>query len=230
MKTRIGKKTLVLATTIFLLILAQTSWAQTTTGPYLFNGLGWDILDDPHGPIPVGYGEPIPGTPPIPIYADKDHPWIKLLEMQPGPAPLPQGATFNLLEHIINAGPSPANPGSPPFFTDWHEEILTPGWAWDWGDVIILDPSGMPIGPPVMGMITGDLMNFYFPNPVMPGMELSFLKILKWTGVDESGNPLVWTGGIIEVAQYPTVPIPGAAWLLGVGLIGLMGIRRKKDR
>lgn len=34
------------------------------------------------------------------------------------------------------------------------------------------------------------------------------------------------TGGI-EAVDPPTVPIPGAVWLLGSGLIGIVGIRRK---
>ena len=35
------------------------------------------------------------------------------------------------------------------------------------------------------------------------------------------------TGGY--VVEYDAVPIPGAVWLLGSGLIGLIGVRRKKS-
>jgi len=35
-------------------------------------------------------------------------------------------------------------------------------------------------------------------------------------------------GGFIDNAELNTVPIPGAVWLLGSGLLGLIGIRRRK--
>lgn len=46
--------------------------------------------------------------------------------------------------------------------------------------------------------------------------------------VDENGDPIDQLGNVYELDRaYWTVPIPGTVWLLGGGLIGLVGIRRK---
>jgi hypothetical protein len=56
--------------------------------------------------------------------------------------------------------------------------------------------------------------------------EFEAVKIYNWTlGDGSEGNR--W---YVEYARMDTncVPIPGAVWLLGSGLLGLIGIRRKK--
>jgi len=51
-----------------------------------------------------------------------------------------------------------------------------------------------------------------------PGWEMGALA--------ELGDPLTLTGGM-TVSDPTAVPIPGAVWLLGSGLVGLAGLRRK---
>jgi hypothetical protein len=54
-----------------------------------------------------------------------------------------------------------------------------------------------------------------------------------WARVPDTGGPLEWqelrdpTGESLDMAFVLATPIPGAVWLLGTGLIALIGIRRK---
>jgi hypothetical protein len=50
---------------------------------------------------------------------------------------------------------------------------------------------------------------------------------LTLTSDFEGLNPLLTSNGVVVVQETPT-PIPAAAWLLGSGLLGLVGIRRRK--
>jgi hypothetical protein len=53
--------------------------------------------------------------------------------------------------------------------------------------------------------------------------------IFNWSGIDEirfvrQGGDMI---AMDDFVYTPTVPIPGAVWLLGSGLIGIVGVRRK---
>ena len=61
----------------------------------------------------------------------------------------------------------------------------------------------------------------YFQSYDLNGV-LAFAKYLKLVGSSISGFDLD------AVAAVNSVPVPGAVWLLGSGLIGLMGLRRRK--
>jgi len=47
-----------------------------------------------------------------------------------------------------------------------------------------------------------------------------------WTDEPDYSNPRIATFGAVNSGQS-FVPIPGAVWLLGSGLIALVGLRRK---
>ena len=57
----------------------------------------------------------------------------------------------------------------------------------------------------------------YGPNPLLPHSGLWFV------GNSEYG----YFGGEIDEITSSAAPIPGAVWLLGSGLVGLVGLRRK---
>ena len=69
--------------------------------------------------------------------------------------------------------------------------------------------------------------------------DINYIKIVDIPGsgdfFDSEGNPIydawvTWGSGGVDleaVGAINVVPIPGAAWLLGTGLAGLIGIRRR---
>jgi hypothetical protein len=162
--------------------------------------------------------------------------WLKHLQ-SPGRL-LGRMDTFYLLE-VIRVGSEPA-------WTDWHEEILTPGWSWGSGAMYAyranlaslnlnkaLAGNGMgafpfnwfgSIEPIAQGEIKGDRIDFSF-EALDPSSWVFILKSIHWTGED-GGRRFA----PIRIAEYPSpVPIPSALVLLGGGLIGLVAIRKTRS-
>ena len=48
-----------------------------------------------------------------------------------------------------------------------------------------------------------------------------------YEGTAAGNYPVVYNNGTFTVAQASAVPLPPAAWLLGGGLFGLIGVRRR---
>ena len=64
---------------------------------------------------------------------------------------------------------------------------------------------------------------------IIPQPGIEDFAILFDGGFDADGNPIAATVFVTEIdIDTRCVPIPGAVWLLGSGLIGLVGIRRRK--
>ena len=55
-------------------------------------------------------------------------------------------------------------------------------------------------------------------------LDVSFIGILNQPESDES-----WAVSNINILDNSQIPIPGAIWLFGSGLVGLIGLRRKKN-
>jgi hypothetical protein len=163
-----------------------------------FIGDGWEIgstLD----PIEISYD---PGA----------GPWIKTLEGQT--ALVPESTVFAIHENLI-VGPDR------PWF-DWHEELLTPGWEWQFGTIL----NGGPTGGTIPGLTVSfdpaanpDTIWFDF-DPLLPGTPIEIWKEIHCISPNGCEGPIV-------VAEFPTVPIPPAVWLFGSGLLGMVGVARR---
>jgi len=96
--------------------------------------------------------------------------------------------TFFLLEETITVGPG----GS---FTDWHEEIVNPGWIWEYSDFSTFPPDQDFIATE-MGDETNSLTIFFEP-PLPPGTKFLIEKSLVFVGPD----------GMLDTdADYPDPP------------------------
>lgn len=110
--------TTALVSLVLPFVSAQIAWAQGvgaplggTTTSHISNGIGWDIPD--------------PNLPPQPVVRDPaGPPWFKdLYGPTGGPVIASPGDTFSIRERLVIDGTLD--------WSDWHEEILNPGWEWD---------------------------------------------------------------------------------------------------
>ena len=195
---------------VALLLMSQVAWSFTA-GP----GDGGSAFSL-HDYNPAIDGWEVSGT----VSHDPNAgPWLKILNGTPIGQPV-----FFLWE-TITVGPGDS-------WTDWHEEILTTGW--DWGAFTFdIDPASgeqrpnnftfqqMPATPSAGGMI------WFFFDALAPGTVIDIHKELIWVG--GPNLPAIPGGGSIVVAEYPTVPIPGAALLFAPALLVLGWIGRRNS-
>lgn len=202
-----ASKSIVCVAVVAVLAAAGASYAQGVGNPGALpqfipldpSGTGWfigthGVVRDPNGPK---WHKTLFGGPTAPVVA------------QPG-------QIFSLSESLFIAGNLP--------WSDWHEEILTPGW--DWVSPIAFMANGVvPSGygvTNIAGTATqGGTLNFVF-DPLPPGTKIDIRKHLQYNG--PSGAVFV---GTIEIDQYPT-PEPASAGLLGLG--SLLVLRRRRRR
>ncbi len=136
-------------------------------------------------------------------------------------------------------------PGGPPSsrpVSDWHEEILTPGWEW----VLPGDARFPNLFPPGESLITRDGQPWQWQHqphpggpdptklwvefpPIDPGHVLDVHKALLWVGTPDNR---VWGDGTrndgtvidessIRVREYPT-PEPATLGLVALGAVALL--------
>ncbi len=167
------------------------------------NGNSWWVTDPAGGPLPV--------------VRDPNGPaWIKKFYDPNGAIQPTPGQIFPVFEKLLIAPPLD--------WSDWHEQILTPGW--DWGPVVYMFEGQWQQQPPA-GLVVintpgtptqGGTLDFYF-NPLPPGTQLDIRKYLVYTG------PQGQTFPYIEIAQYPT-PEPASMGLLAAG--AALTLRRRR--
>jgi hypothetical protein len=140
-------------------------------------------------------------------------PILKIFTVRPGAG----GFSFQLDELITNNGPTP--------WTDWHEELLVSDGAGGWtpstpDDGLFFDSVSLNSpGGTVQGGFGDDMAWMFFDNPVLAGQSIDITKVIVVPRI-----------GITQfaIAEYPTIPVPAAVWLFGSGLIGLIGIARRR--
>lgn len=154
---------------------------------------GWIVHGPPDGPISVA-ADPAAA------------PWEKMFSGFPA---IPAGTGFSIHEVLVVAPDSPA-------WTDWHEEIITPGWVWGPGATVLI---GGPTGTsyPLAGGGTPLIWSFFPPTP--PG---TVVEIWKEILCNTPGG----CAGSITVLEHPTVPLPATVWLIAGALAALARRRR----
>ena len=158
----------------------------------------------------------IGGAPPIDVRYDPDAgPWVKTINN------LYVNIQFVTIQETLRVvGPA---------WTDWHEEIVDPGWVWELEPIppgmYAWNPGGDLVIDDMNGIVSADgtQVDFLFPDtPLSEGSEVSILKVLLWTG--QLPNP-----GFVTIQQWPTVPEPSTVvMLLCTGVVGLYLWRRHK--
>jgi len=108
-------------------------------------------------------------------------------------------------------------------WSDWHEEIVTPGWKWEEAVIYLEDGSGGVITPPGLTTtisLNGKVISFEF-DPVPVG---SNFQIEKWLIFEAGDFP---TESAIVVREYPT-PEPASLAILSAGGVLLILCRRRR--
>ena len=184
-------------------ISASNGSGPSTPIGYSSSGSGWEVGVG-------GYQD---------VYYDPDAgPWIKNLAAIPGAL---NNQVFTLVENLhVGGGPS----GTAPAWTDFHEEIQTPGWNWSptgpngeqsWSYTL---PGGYTASYVIpMGNTSVD---WTFPTPLPVCTNITLIKYVVFH--NPPGNPAVG----LTVAEYPTVPEPATLSLLALGALTLFRRRR----
>ena len=159
------------------------------------------------------------------VYYDPDAgPWHKTLTLT---TPAAVGTIFTLTENLhVGGGPL----GTAPAWTDYHEEILTPGWTWSPNGPTGQYPWGFTalnwVGSAVYVIPLGNTKVDWTFNPPLPVCtDLTITKYLVYNG-GAGADPLA----PIIIAEYPTVPEPSSIVLLIVGAISALAYRWRRRR
>lgn len=77
--------------------------------------------------------------------------------------------------------------------------------------------------------VSGSTVGFDFAGGLQPGEESLFYFIKTNATTYKPGSTVLINGGIAAIPSYaPAIPVPAAVWLFGSGLIGLIGVARRK--
>ncbi len=87
------------------------------------------------------------------------------------------------------------------------------------------------IGGDLTPLSNGVLVSFDYEGTINPSDPFKLVKFTNTSAVDLfSSGEMILRSFDASGATFAPVPIPGAVWLLGSGLIGLAGLRRKKNK
>jgi hypothetical protein len=175
---------------------------SATTYPLTTNG--WDILD-PNG------------TPQVVVRDPNGQPWYKDLATPPGMVVLP-GSVFKVHE-LLTVGGNLS-------WSDWHEQILTPGWEWLPASNFLansLPAPGLTVTTTPGTSTIGGSIDYTF-GSLSPGTTVDIFKSIVYSGAGLPVPPPPFFGSV-RVAEYPT-PEPATLSLLALG--GVAMLRRSR--
>jgi hypothetical protein len=181
-------------------------------------------------------------------------PWRKQIHIPiPPDTTLAPGHTILVDEFFVIFPPPPSTDGTIPHlaWTDWHEHIHNPNWEWTPGfpdpnspgstevpHMIIQNAPGGPLrvnaelgsdqptGPPTAAWFAWPDI-WIFPDIHGP-LEVSIRKQLRYSGPPITNDTGEMMYRFVEVWEWPTVPEPSSIALAGLGLIGLVGLVRRR--
>jgi hypothetical protein len=193
---------LVAATGVLAQGVAPPLGGSATTYPLTTNG--WDILDPS-------------GTPQVVVRDPLGQPWYKDLATTPGVVVLP-GSVFKVHE-LLTVGGNLS-------WSDWHEQILTPGWEWLPASNLLANgvpAPGLTVTTTPGTSTLGGSIDYTF-GSLAPGtlVDISKAIVYSGTGLPAPTPPFF---GSIRVAEFPT-PEPATLGLLALG--GLAVLRRRR--
>ena len=158
-----------------------------------------------------------PGT----IYLSQDGTdWWKIPQILPDPFNSSCNGKNQTFDQTPGEGDGLVYPGQPWIFDENGNHIGETGYAG--GDAFDM----------VTAFFAGDWTNSGDDNPDQVGID--WFQYMLLTGESPGGGVPLWSGPdpdstfVFSTGHTNPVPIPGAIWLLGSGLLGLIGIRRKK--
>lgn len=152
--------------------------------------------------------------------------WQKDL-LLPAGTPVPEGTSLTLVE-ILSVDGSLSWAG-------WHEEIITPGWAWTDGEFGVVAGGTISLAPGFILAGGPTSISFLF-DPLPPGTDMVSVKAITFVGIDPGDTAESFTAGVVGVLQHPTgadAPIPepltGTTLVLACAMLGSY-VRRRHRR
>jgi hypothetical protein len=108
----------------------------------------------------------------------------------------------------------------------WDRQTDTWGAELDW-----TKPVNPALNPSVdfAGRSVADVIDLYNGSAGGTGYDLaeSGFDWIRYIGVTSNGTSQPEIDGFADVSPANAVPIPGAVWLLGTGLLGIVGMRKR---